>query len=385
MRKVYISLLSCLVLSAGIYIGPLQATPTKHKNKSKSKQSSHTSSSVTLKSPEPKTPIEHNNRGVELGMKGLWEAAIHEQELALNADPENHQFRINLSSAQMLYARQLAGRGKGYEAMTHYREALYVDPTNLDADKELDGLIEHTLHKNDLNTRMHLADDADIAGQYPTAIVEYRKCVRMSDTGSIRARLGRVLLKQGKVVDGYSELKTAVAKPWADSEKNDLADCHRQLGEILKEFAIKARDRGDMVTALKRLNNAGIEYRRAVTLNQSNSDAIGGLVEVAREAAAMRPSFDNHLMLAGAYQLAGDYDRAKMEYEACWKLDHNSPTLSAARRSFHLAVVSHPRSPVILAATVQKLEDSLKTPLMTQSCFIFMDEVKKQRERMIRL
>lgn len=201
---------------------------------------------ISLSTPEPKTPIEHNNRGCELGMKGLWEAAIHEHELALNADPENKQFRVNLSSAQMLYARQLAGKGKLYEAMTHYREALYVDPANAEADQALDALVERTLHKNDLNTRMHLADNADIAGNYVTAIVEYRKCVMMSDTGPVRARLGRVLLKHGKVVEGYSEIKTAVAKPWPESEKNDLADCHRQLGEILKEFAVKARDRGDM-------------------------------------------------------------------------------------------------------------------------------------------
>jgi tetratricopeptide (TPR) repeat protein len=317
-------------------------------------------SGVTLTTPEPKTPIEHNNRGCELGMKGLWEPAIHEHELALNADPENHQFRVNLSSAQMLYARQLASKGKIYEAMNHYRESLYVDPSNAEADQALDVLVERTLHKNDLATRMNEADKADIAGNYVTAIVEYRKCVMMSDTGAVRARLGRVLLKQGKVVEGFSEIKAAVAKPWAASENNDLADCHRQLAEILKEFAFKARDRGDMGRALKRLENAEIEYRRAVTLNPLNSDAIAGLVEVAREGVAIKPSFDNHLTLAGAYQLAGDYERAKMEYEACWKLDRNNSVLAAARRSFHLAVVSHPRSPVILAATVQKIEDSLK-------------------------
>ena len=158
----------------------------------------------------------------------------------------------------------------------------------------------------------------------------------------LEARLGRVLLKQGKTVDGYAELKTAVSKPWPDSEKNDLADCHRQLAELLKDHAIMARDRGDLNVALRRLSNAGIEYRRAVTFNPENSDAISGLVEVAREAVAIRPSFDNHLMLAGAYQLAGDYDRAKMEYESCWRLDHGNSILAAARRSF-IWLLSAPR------------------------------------------
>lgn len=327
---------------------------------------------VTVNTPPPRTPIEHNNRGYELGMKGLWAQSIKEHEIALNADPENPQFRQNLSSAQMMYADQLAAQGKIYEAMNHYRESLYVDPTNAVADQGLDKLIERTLKKNDLATRMHIADDADIAGNYVTAIVEYRKCVNMSDTVPVRARLGRVMLKQGKVVDGYAELTKAVAKTWPDSEKNDLADCHRQLAEILKEFAEKAKDSGRMTTALKRLENAGVEYRRAVTLNPSNSDAIAGLTEVAREAVAMNPSFNNHLMLAGAYQLAGDYERAKMEYEACWRLDRNNSLLSAARRSFHLAVVSHPRSPIILASTVQMLEDQIKdTPNDPELLYIY--------------
>ncbi len=330
LQKISLSLLICLLCSPAVKAsdsfsaGPSQpgTYPVKKKSatRASSKGSTKPHTAVSLTTPEPHTPIEHNNRGCELGMKGQWEAAIHEHELALNADPENHQFRVNLSSAQMLYARQLASKGKIYEAMNHYRESLYVDPSNAEADQALDVLVERTLHKNDLTTRMNEADKADISGNYVTAIVEYRKCVMMSDTGPVRARLGRVLLKQGKVVEGYSEIKTAVAKQWSDSDKNDLADCHRQLGEILKEFAFKARDRGDMVRALKRLENAGIEYRRAVTLNPLNSDAIGGLVEVAREGVAIQPSFNNHLLLAGAYQLAGDYERAKMEYEACWKL-----------------------------------------------------------------
>jgi len=339
-------------------------------------------SGTTLTTPTPKTPIEHNNRGVELGMKGLWEAAIREHEIALNADPENKEFRQNLSSAQMLYARQLASRGKIYEAMNHYRESLYVDPTNAEADHALDGLVEKTLHKNDLATRMNEADKADISGNYVTAIVEYRKCVMMSDTGPVMARLGRVLLKQGKTVDGYAELKAAVSKPWPDTAKNDLADCHRQLGELLKDHAILARDRGDLNTALKRLANSGVEYRRAVTLNPENSDAIAGLVEVAREAVSVKPSFDNHLMLGGAYQLAGDYDRAKMEYESCWRLEPNNSSLSVARRSFHLAVVSHPRSPAILASTMEKLENSIKeTPDDPELLYIYGRGKEAQEDR----
>ncbi len=125
--KISLPLLFCLINSLAVGAGweNGQCTAATAKKKTATKPAAATG--VTLSTPEPRTPIEHNNRGCELGMKGLWAAAIHEHELALNADPENTQFRVNLSSAQMLYARQLAGKGKIYEAMTHYREALYVD------------------------------------------------------------------------------------------------------------------------------------------------------------------------------------------------------------------------------------------------------------------
>ncbi len=369
------SKINCLAVLSLSFVLAFNAPATVAATKKKSTRPVTRSSStggVTLTTPTPHNPLEHNNRGVELGSKGLWPAAIKEHELALSGDPENLTFRQNLSAAHLRYAESLSSKGNNYQAIIHLREALYADPANGDADRILDTLIEKSKGKNDLKTRLGLADDADVQGNYPVAIVEYRKCVSMDDSGPIRAKLGRVLLKQGKTVEGYTELKSAVGKPWSEADKNDLADCHRQLAEILKEFAYIARNGGRMNDALKRLDNAGIEYRRAVTLNPSNFDAIHGLLEVAREAVSINPSFDNHLMLGGAYQMEGDYDRAKMEYETCWKLDKNNSALVQARRSFHLAVVSHPRSPVILAATVQKVEDQLRqTPNDPELLYIY--------------
>jgi tetratricopeptide (TPR) repeat protein len=333
----------------------------------KAKKRSHTtyssgggSSGITLKTPPPSNPLEHNNRGVELGKRGLWLDAIREHEMALNADPYNQTYRQNLSSAEMRYGIDLYKRGSNYQAISHFREALYADPNNAEADHWLDSLIEKAKGKNDLATRLHEADEAEISGNFPVAIVEYRKCVRMDDSGPMRAKLGRVLLKQGKIRDGFEELKSSLVKNWPEADKNDLAECHRELAEIEKDQAQVARDSNRMAVALRRLDNAGIEYRKAVTLNPNNMDAVHGLIEVARNAVAINGTFNNHLMLAGAYQLAGDYERAKMEYETCYKLNRNSDVLAQARRSFHLWVVSYPRSPVVMASTMQKVEDSLR-------------------------
>lgn len=328
----------------------------------------NSSNGVLLSTPEPTNPLEHNNRGVELGRKGLWAAAIHEHELALAGDPYRQAFRTNLSGACLRYGDQLANNKKYYEAMKQYRMALYVDPTNQVADANLDHCLE-AIHKNpnDVKYRMSLGDDADISGNYPEAIVEYRRCVKMLDNGPSHAKLGRVLLKQGtrvpdKMIEGYEELRTAITKDWKlPDETNDLASCHRELGDILKDAAATAKTLGHMQTYMQRLLNADIEYRRAVTLNPNDTNAIKGLIEVSREAVAVAPSFDNLLTLGGAYQLAGDFERAKACYEQCWKLKPNDATLIAARRSFHLAVVKAPMPPpVTLASTVQKTEDTLR-------------------------
>jgi len=321
-------------------------------------------SNAGLTTPNPRNPLEHNNRGVELGSRGLWADAVKEHQEALNGDPENRTFRTNLSSAELSYARVLARSGKTYDAMVHYREALYADPNNSDADHELDTMIQKSTRKDPLNLslRLNMAEDAETSGNFPVAVVEYRKCVKISDSGPMHARLGAALLKQRKTVDGYLELKTAVAKDWSTAEKRDLADAHRQLADILKEYALIAEERGRQLVAVKRLSNAAIEYRRALTIIPDSADSQRGLIEVAREAVGLNPkSFDNHLMLAGAYQLAGDFERSKDEYEKCWHLKKNDPRLAPARRSYHLAVVSHPAlaSPLILASSIQKMENSL--------------------------
>jgi tetratricopeptide (TPR) repeat protein len=320
---------------------------------------------VMLQTPNPNTPIEHNNRAVELGSKGLWPDAIREHETALQMDPNNKEFRTNLSAAQLRYGDLLFAKHDYYNAIKQYRGALYVDPNNAPADAHLDECLR-AIKKNpdEIKVRRGIGEDADVSGDYETAIVEYRKCVKMSDDGPNHARLGRVLLKAGKVVDGFSELKIAVGKTWETKDKAialDLGSTHRQLGDILKEFALKANEDGRKSTAIKRMMNAGIEYRRALTLNPSDADSARSLIELARGAVAMNPSFDNHMMLGGAYQLASDFEHAKMEYEDCWKINPNSATLPIARKSFYLAVVKSPlTSPAMLAQTTQKIQDSLQ-------------------------
>ena len=308
-------------------------------------------------------PLDHNNRGVEYGRRGNWPAAISEHEVALNGDPENPAFRTNLSAALLKYGGVLASKSNWGTAASKLREALYVDPNNQDAAFLLDKCVKAQGKNPD--DHMKMGDQLEIEGNYPEAIAEYRRATRADESGPTFAALGRALMKQGanspaRLVEGFKMMRTAVSKPWEDSQKNDLATCHCQMANILKEYAFSAKERGNQEVALKRLMNASVEYRRAVQTNPLNSDAISGLIEVSREAVAIKPTFDNHLMLGGAYVLRGDMDRAKHEYEECNKLDPNNDSLNAARKGYHFAIVNGTQHVDMIPRSITVAEDALK-------------------------
>ena len=315
------------------------------------------------------SPLDHNNRAVGLGRRGMWDQAVKEHETALNGDPYNQTFRMNLSGAYLRYGQSLMSKGAWPQAISRFHMALYVDANNM-ASVDCLNQCWRKLGKDPDNpdVRKELGEKYETEGNYPEAIAEYRTYVRIVDSGAAHAALGRALCKQGqsvaaRKVEGFQELKIAVSKDWPKDQLMELGRAHLELAEELKELAFKARDDGRSQTALKRLANAGIEYRRAATLmNTTNLEGARGLVEVAREAVAINPkSFDNHIMLAGGYQLLGDFERAKKEYEACWQIAPTSPKLAQARRSFHYTVVTSAAvSPMIVAASVQKVEDMLR-------------------------
>ncbi len=300
---------------------------------------------VILQTPNPQTPVEHNNRGVELGQKGIWPDAIREHEAALTMDKHNVQWRTNLSAAHLEYGKWLSARNKKAEACAEFRRAMIIDPANAQADAELDNVLRK-LGKDPISYeyRRSLADDADISGQYDTSIVEWRKCVKMRNDPLSNARLGSVLIKAGKTVEGYKQLRNAVGMQWEQGLEKELADTHRQLADILKEFALKAKDTGRGSKGMQRLYNAATEYRRAATIYPGNGAAIEGLITCGQMALAIRPSFDNHLFMAAAYLLAGKFPNAQQEYNQCYKLAPRRPELSTARISFHQAVARHPNS-----------------------------------------
>lgn len=352
--KIICLALSLSLVSATAFIRPCPA-----------KAAARRGGGVYLTTPNPTNPLEHNNRAVELGSKQLWQQALEEHKLALEGDPENITFRRNLSAGELRYADSLRAAKNLPAAITHYRRALFADPNNAPADSNLDYCL-NALGKNpsDPSYRLSLAKGAEgTPDHFEDAVVEFRKAAKLSDTGINHFYLGQCLMRGGKVVEGYDEMIVALRKDWPKDKENTeaLSDCHTVLGDTLKDFAYKAKGYQDKSVFTRRLNNAASEYRRAVTVNPSNSNAIRGLRDVGIEAVAINPSFRNQMLLGGAYLLQGDFDHAKLCYEKAWRAEPTNPDLAKARIAYHQAVVeSALATPMRVAETVQKVDDLIK-------------------------
>lgn len=149
------------------------------------------------------------------------------------------------------------------------------------------------------------------------------------------AALAQEFLAAGKVVPGFQELKAAVElNKWMPGDNPNEAVCHRMLGDILMEYALKAKNSGRGSTGMRRLLNAYYEYKSSVILDPSDKSAAIGLVNSSLELVRIQTSFNNLLSLASASLLAGDTVRAQEYYQQCLSMvDKGSNAVSAQVQS----------------------------------------------------
>jgi len=186
-----------------------------------------------FETPTPTNAIEHNNRGVELGARGMWALAAVEAEAAVKASPESDPFRTNLSVACSMHAQLLAKDQRIPEAIDFYRKALFADFRNKHASAGLDKCIEgESKDPKSLAYRLSLAEQAEQEKLYPVAAVEYKVCTQLLDSAENNYRLGRCLVKADSLGRAQVALKSAMEKTWAKGELVDKAACQALLDKI---------------------------------------------------------------------------------------------------------------------------------------------------------
>jgi len=260
-----------------------------------------------------------NNRAVQLGKLGHWLEAIAEHEKAVQLDPSNKQYRINLSAAQVTLADVQLTAGDAAGCAQLCRQALTVAPDNgLAGRKLVAALTKMGLDPNSATVRLDLADQLVKANDLSAAAIEYQAAIQLEDSERTYTKMGDFAYRLGQISVANSWYKQALVK----NANYGLA--HRQLGLI-------AYQQGD-------LTNAAAELRKAVIADPKDATAADALVGLWRKQVAANSQIaENHLGLACALQLSGDLLAADSEYGQVESLSPGNPQLIAGRASLKQA------------------------------------------------
>ncbi len=260
-----------------------------------------------------------NNEGVLLGNKGQWQAAVEAHENAVKYEPSNKQFRINLSCARTAMGEQML-KSKNYQAAAGlFRKALCAAPDNGAAGKMLTQAIKGMgVDPSDAESRVKLGDQLLAAGDYQSAYIEYQQAMQIEPSAMVLVKFGDMELAYRRIDQAKHWYNQAIVK---DPE---YGPAYRQLGLI-------ARAEGDHTQAAASL-------RKALILDSKDVAAGQALVEIWRKQVAKDPlSAENHLGLAGALQMTGDFQGAEGEYRKLETLEPSHPAIKAGRKSLNNA------------------------------------------------
>ncbi len=264
--------------------------------------------------------VEFNNRAVAAGKAGKWQEAITNHEEAIKYDSTNKQFKINLSAARVAYGQQRLAQGDTQGAMHMFRKALVSAPDNALASKMLAMAIDRMgMNPNNVDTRISLGDQLAAASDLESAFVEYQQALQLEPSAKTYVKMGDMYARYGQLTAANSYYRQAVIK---DPE---YGPAHRQIGLV----AMSQKD----------YTSAASSLRKAVILDSKDQAAGQALVEIWRKQVAANPLLpENHLGLAGALQLTGDFGGAEGEYKKLELIDAKNPGLDSGRASLGRAI-----------------------------------------------
>lgn len=263
--------------------------------------------------------IDANNKAVQLGRAGRFSEAIEEHENAVQLDPNNKQFRINLSAARTAYGQQRLAQGDTSSASHLFRQALAIASDNGLAGRLLvTAIAKSGLNPNSSEVRIGLGDQLIKAGDCEGAAVEYQAALELADSAKAYTKMGDMALRFGQ---------TATASNW-----------YRQAITKEPDYAIAYRQLGFIALAQKDLTQAAAYLRKAVVLDSKDTLAGDALVDLWRKQVAASPMVaDNHLGLAASLQITGDLNGALDEYQKVQSIDPKNPHLAVGRASLNSA------------------------------------------------
>jgi tetratricopeptide (TPR) repeat protein len=264
--------------------------------------------------------IDANNKGVLFGKQGKWTDAIAQHELACKYDPGNKQFKINLSAARVAYAQKLLASKDYAAAANYFRRALVAAPDNAMAGKLLAQAVQRMgLDPGSVDDRLGIGDQLAAAGDMEGAYVEYQQAMLIDPSARTYTKMGDVDLRYGRAANASNWYRQAIVK------NEGYGPAHRQLGMIM----IMQKDN----------TGAASELRKAVIIDNKDVAAGQALIDIWRRQVAANPLLaENHLGLAAAMQLTGDYTTADNEYRQVEQLDPHNSSLVGARASLQRAV-----------------------------------------------
>jgi tetratricopeptide (TPR) repeat protein len=263
--------------------------------------------------------LDANNRGVALGKAGRWTEAIQAHENAVTYDPSNKQYRINLSAARCTFGQaRLAARD--YDAAAGlFRKALCAASDNGLADKLLsEAMRKQGRDPTSVEERVATGDQLLAANDLESSLIEYQKAMQLESSARTFRKMGDVAYRCQQYSTAMNWYSQALLKD------ANYAPAHRQMGLVQMQM----RDQ----------TGAAASLRKAVILDPKDAMAGQLLVEIWRRQVAANPLLaENHLGMAGALQLTGDFAGAEDEYNKLAALEPNNPGLQAGRASLSRA------------------------------------------------
>lgn len=237
----------------------------------------------------------HINNGVDLQQRKMYDQALAEYQLALQADPRNEDALMNMGT---LYQQ----KGDFDKALAFYNQTLQINPKNEGAQQ---GIKTATAQKQEkaLDDAAKNAGDLYKAGKWDEAINAYRKLIQL-DSSDAAPHFNIGACYQGK----YNQSKNPADIDNAIAEYRIACQMDKDNKEYAKTLDIA------MDVKAKPIIDAAIK-------KHSDKD-YAGAIDLYQQALAIRPrNAELYFNLAGAQYAREDYAKAKDAYVRALDID----------------------------------------------------------------